>query len=228
MKQIIYFIRHGETILNAQGIRQGSEGSLSQQGIAQTLDIARRFPKKHGKPHVILSSPYQRTMETSKIIASELEIDVDDIKYSDLLKERRNPTEIIGRSGKEEKVKMILDIIDKSFHDDNFRYSDEENFIDLKKRAKKVLKYIARQNQKRIIVVTHGIFLKVLASYITIGDSLTSLDYEKLSIFNHSENASLTVVTHVPHWFKKDEWEILVWNSVMGDNYVENENKTVL
>lgn len=209
-KQVIYFVRHGETELNAKGIRQGPDGPLNPEGIEQVKELARRFPKKKGKPQAIIASPFQRTRETAEIISKELNIDIE---YNDLLVERRNPTEIIGHSGEEENVKSIIDRIDKSFHDDSLRYSDEENFLDLKDRAKSLLKYIARRKEKRIIMVTHGIFLKMVASYMLFGEKLTASQYNKLSYLNPMSNAALTVCTRESKFLRKDKWDILAWNS---------------
>ncbi len=209
--KLIYFVRHGETILNAQGIRQGKDGPLTERGRAQALAIALRFPKKKGRPQVIIASPYERTRETAGIIAKELKMEV---KYSDLLVERRNPSEIIGHSGQEKQVKEIIDRIDKSFHADDLRYSDEENFSDLKARAKKLLTYIAKVREKRVIMVTHSIFLKIVAAYMIHGDALTASQYNNLSYFNPVNNASMAVCSYTHHWFKKDEWKILIWNDL--------------
>src|SRR3990167_10660495 len=109
--KIIYFVRHGETELNAKGIRQGPEGSLSAKGREQALETAKRFPKHKGRPEVIISSPYERTRETEEILGKELGMKVE---YSDLLVERRNPSEIIGQWGEDAKVKLIIDQMDKS------------------------------------------------------------------------------------------------------------------
>lgn len=209
--KLIYFVRHGETILNAQGIRQGPDGSLTEKGRAQALATAMRFPRNKGHPQIIISSPYQRTKETAEIIAKELGLK---IKYTDLLKERRNPSEIVGHSGSEEEVKKIIDRIDKSYHADDLRISDEENFVDLKERAKKLLKYISHIRQKRIIMVTHHIFLKMVASYMTHGDSLTASQYNSLSYYNPVNNASMAICSYTHHWFKKNEWKIIVWNDL--------------
>lgn len=209
--KLIYFVRHGETELNAKNIRQGPEGSLSEKGREQALATAKRFPKNKGRPQIIIASPYERTRETAEIIAKELKMKV---KYSDLLVERRNPSEIIGHEGGERNVRQIVDRIDKSFHADDLRYSDEENFMDLKKRAKKLLAYIARRREKRIIMVTHGIFLKMVASYMLYGDKLTASEYNKLSYFNPIDNAGMAICSYTHHWFKKNEWKILVWNDL--------------
>ena len=209
--KLIYFVRHGETENNSKGIRQGPNGPLSEKGRMQALATAKRFPKEKGHPQIIIASPYQRTKETADIISKELKIPV---KYSDLLVERRNPTEIIGHSGEERQVRAIIDRIDKSYHADDLRYSDEENFIDLKERAKKLLIYIAKRKQKRIIMVTHGIFLKMVMSYMLYGDSLTASQYNNLSYFNPINNASMAICSCTTHWFKENEWKIIVWNDL--------------
>jgi len=209
--KIIYFVRHGETENNAKDIRQGPEGPLSEKGRAQALAIAKRFPKKKGHPQIVIASPYERTRETADIISKELGLKV---KYCDLLKERRNPSEIVGHSGGEMEVKKIVDRIDNSYHTDDLRYSDEENFSDLKTRAGKLLKYIKKRREKRIIMVTHKIFLKMVASYMLYGDRLTASQYNNLSYFNPIGNAGMAIVSYTHHWFKKDEWKLLVWNDL--------------
>lgn len=209
--KIIYFVRHGETENNAKNIRQGPEGSLNEKGRAQAHDTAKRFPKQKGHPEVIIASPYERTKETAEIIGRELGMEVE---FSDLLIERRNPTAIIGHSGGEKGVKQIIDRIDKSYHADDLRVSDEENFSDLKKRAKKLLKYIKRRRQKRIIMVTHSNFLKMVVSYMIYGKNLTASEYNNLSYFNPISNASMAICSYTTHFFKKNEWKLLVWNDL--------------
>lgn len=210
--KLIYFVRHGETALNAQGVRQGEQGPLTERGRQQALETAKRFPKERGRPQVIIASPFERTRETAGIIAKEL--GMKKVEYSDLLKERRNPTEIIGHWGGEPGIRQIIDQMDKSWHADDLRVSDEENFTDLKHRAKKLLRFIKHRGEKRIIMVTHGIFLKMVASYITYGDNLTASQYNTLSFFNPINNAGMMICAFTPHWFKKDEWKIVVWNDL--------------
>ena len=207
--KLIYFVRHGESELNIKGIRQGAEGSLSEKGRAQAMLTAKKFPKKKGRPEVIISSPYERALETAGIIAKELDLSIE---KCDLLVERRNPSDIIGRSIEEREIRMIVDQIEKTFHDDNFRHSDEENFADLKERAKKLLAYIADREEKRIIMVTHHVFLKMIVSCMLYGDNLTASLYNTLSYFNWIDDAGMTICQYTPHWFKKDEWKVITWN----------------
>ena len=104
--KLIYFVRHGETEMNARGVRQGPLGKLTERGREQALATAKRFPKHKGHPQIIISSPWQRARETAEIIARELKLK---IKYTDLLAERKNPTEIIGHQGGEKEVRQIAE-----------------------------------------------------------------------------------------------------------------------
>jgi probable phosphoglycerate mutase len=210
-KKLIYFVRHGESENNIKNIRQGPEGSLSQKGRLQVIETAKRFPKHKGKPQVIISSPYERTKETAEIIAGELSMQVE---YSDLLKERRNPSEIIGQDGNDREVRVIMDKIDKSFHSDDLRVSDEENFTDLKQRALKLLEYIKHRKEDRIIMVTHKNFLRMVISCMLYGKKLTASLYNTLSYYNQVDNASMAICAYEPHWFKSDTWQILTWNDL--------------
>ncbi|MFA6076978.1 MAG: histidine phosphatase family protein [Candidatus Paceibacterota bacterium] len=210
-KKLIYFVRHGETENNAKNIRQGSEGPLSEKGRAQALETAKRFPKNKGCPQAIIASPYERTKETAGIIGKELNMNVE---YSDLLMERRNPTDIIGHEGKERNVRQIVDYIDNSFHDDNLRYADEENFVDLKERAKKLLAYILERPEERMIMVTHKIFLRMVVSYMLLGEKLTASEYNNLSYLNPINNASMAICSCTTHFFKEPEWKLLIWNDL--------------
>lgn len=63
-------------------------------------------------------------------------------------------------------------------------------------------------------MVTHGLFLKMIASYMKYGDKLTASEYNTLSYFNPVNNASMAICSYTPHLFTKDEWKILVWNDL--------------
>jgi broad specificity phosphatase PhoE len=204
-----YFIRHGETILNAEHIRQGVEGSLSPNGREQAKQVGhylKNFPIGR-----IISSSYPRAEETAKIIDEFLRVP---IIYSPLLIERRNPSEIIGKHTDDPEVVRIVDQMDLSYHDDNYRFSDEENFADLKKRAQKCLNLLARQGARETAVVTHHVFLKMLVAYLLYREHLHAADFVKLSFFNYSNNASITVCEFHPWKMFSPTmgWEVVSYN----------------
>lgn len=220
-RKLFYFVRHGESLLNAAGIRQGSEGGLSDKGKEQAAATGRRIA--HNKFDVILVSPYVRTKETAAIINEQFETP-GKIEYLDLLHERRNPSEIIGKPMSDPEVKRIVETIDKTFHSNEYRYSDEENFEDLRERARALLEYLENRPEKNILVVTHGIFLKMVAAYIEYRERLNAVTYNTLSYFNTSNNAAITVCEYRKGFFgppKEKRWKVLAW-----DDYSREVEKT--
>jgi len=206
-----YFVRHGETLLNAQHIRQGEAGGLSELGKRQA-DAAGRYLKQFPITRII-ASPYERTRETAAFIRTYLGAPVS---YSPLVAERRNPSEIIGRRASDPNVANIVDQMDLSFHDDHYRYSDEENFDDLKTRARKALALLSRQGGRHTCVVTHGIFLKMLIAYLLFRESLHASDYVKLSFFNSADNGAITICKFEPwRMFGATRgWSVVAYNEV--------------
>lgn len=204
-----YFIRHGETLLNAEHIRQGAEGALSETGKRQAEQVGqylKRFPIER-----IISSTYPRAQETAEIISAHLKAP---IIYSPLFVERRNPSEIIGKHTDDPEVTRIVDKIDYAYHEDAYRHSDEENFADLKVRARKCLALLSRQGTRETAIVTHHLFLKMLVAYLLYRDQLHAADFTKLTFFNVSDNAGITVCEFHP-WklFSKTRgWQVVSYN----------------
>lgn len=207
----IYFIRHGETILNKAHIRQDNEGGLSEEGKKQAEESGLRLAKMHIQ-HMYVS-PYERTTETAKIINNFVRVP---LTYLQLLTERRNPKEIIGKKSDDIEVEKIVNQIDFASHEPNFRYSDEENFIDLENRAKELLHYLAFRPHTTILCVTHSIFLRMVLAYISYGQKLTPLIHATLSYLTTVDNAGITLVTYNPWNFflGKELWNIVVFNDM--------------
>ena len=163
-----YFVRHGETILNQQHIRQGEDGGLSENGKRQSEKVG-AYLKRFSIDRII-SSTYPRARESAEM--------------------------------------------DLAYHKDDYRFSDEENFIDLKKRAHKCLNLLARQGNKETVVVTHHVFLKMLVAYMLYRERLHAADFTKLSFFNVSDNAGITICEFHPWRFFSPTrgWEVVSYN----------------
>lgn len=208
-----YLVRHGETLLNAKHIRQGEEGALSQAGRRQAEAVGKylaRFPIRR-----ILTSTYPRARETADILSKYMRARVI---ASPLFVERRNPSEIIGRNTRDPEVIRIVDQMDLAYHGDDYRFSDEENFADLKERARKCLRLLALQGARETAVVTHHVFLKMLLAYMLYRERLTAADFVKLSFFNISDNAGITVCEFRPWLFfsKTRGWRVISYNEQPG------------
>jgi broad specificity phosphatase PhoE len=205
-----YFIRHGETVLNAEKVRQGEDGGLSEHGRDQANKVGEAL-KKNLHVNRIISSSYERARETTAIINSYLHVPV---VYTRLLVERKNPNEIIGKPINDPGVMHIVDQMDLAYHEDDFRISDEENFADLKERAHKCLDLFARQGARETVVVTHHHFLKMILAYLLYREGLHAGDFTKLSFFNTADNAGMTVCEYNP-WKKLSPtrgWSVVSFN----------------
>jgi broad specificity phosphatase PhoE len=205
----IYFVRHGETILNKAHIRQDNIGGLSDEGKKQAQETGMRLSKMHIQ-HMYVS-PYERTIETAGIINNFVHTP---FTYIALLTERRNPSEIIGKKYDDLDVEKVVNQIDLSNHDAAYRYSDEENFTDLQNRATKLLKFLAFRPYTTILCVTHGIFLKMVLAHIVYSEKLTPLIHATLTYLTTVDNAGITLVKYNPWNFflGKKTWSIVVFN----------------
>lgn len=204
-----YFVRHGETELNKKHIKQGAEGGLSDAGKRQAREVGASLSDKG--IHKIISSPYERARETAELINETLRVSVS---YTPLLAERKNPSEVIGKHRDDPEVVRIVDQIDLAYHEDEYRYSDEENFVDLKRRAKKCLRYLRRHGRRHTCVVTHHAFLKMILAYATYRERLHAADFVKLSFFNVSDNGGVSICEYHPwkRFSKTRGWQVVSFN----------------
>ncbi|MGB4076236.1 MAG: histidine phosphatase family protein [Minisyncoccia bacterium] len=212
-----YFIRHGETLMNAEHRKQGAEGGLTTKGKEEAARTGSALiPCGITR---ILSSTYERAQETARIIAEQTHAPVS---FSDLLIERRNASEVIGKPTDDEQVKHIMNLTAYGYHDDEYRYSDEENFIDLKKRVVQCLAFLETQKETELAVITHHAFLQMLLSYLLVGKALHAGDYVKLSFFNPTDNGSITVCEYTPfkRFSKEGAWKILSYNAKANETHI--------
>jgi len=104
--------------------------------------------------------------------------------------------------------------MDNAYHEDDYRFSDEENFMDLKKRARKCLNLLARQGAQETAVITHHVFLKILVAYLLYRERLHAADFAKLAFFNVSDNAGITICEFHPWKIFSTTlgWEVVSYN----------------
>lgn len=215
-----YLVRHGETILNREHKRQGEEGKLSPTGIQEVEEVAKRF--LNIKIDRMFVSPFERTRETAGIINACIKLDESKIIITPLIGERKNPTNIIGKSYNDPEAKSFVDIMDKSIHDPNLRISDEENFQDLKDRTIAAQKYLIENGKKHNLCVTHGIFLKMFLSTLLYGESLTVKQYAEMALYNPADNAAVTLIKY--DYRKKWFGPILrFWENILDDKDEDEE-----
>ncbi|MEK7598962.1 MAG: histidine phosphatase family protein [Patescibacteria group bacterium] len=202
----IYFIRHGESEDNEKAVLQGHDSSLTDNGRKQSLFVAEKLAKS--LIDVVISSPIKRAKETADIIVKKIN---RPLETSDLLMERRRPKEQIGKSLNDPEILRIEGIIKNNFHIENFRFSDEENFEDLKNRAARALVFLQARPEQNILAVTHGFFMAVIMAYLIFGDKLTGHECRQFTQKFHMENTGITVL-NLERKESGLSWKLSVWN----------------
>ena len=172
----ILITRHGQTNHN---ILENGDKQINETGFKQIQKLINHI--KNENISYIISSPSERCKTTTHLINSELNVTVE---YDPLIKEKNNG-DFEGKHHSE---------IDWSKFEESFELikpPNGENLVMVRKRTRLFWKNINekfKDNDDTILIVSHGVFLKVF-----IGDLLNMPLYD--SIFRlHIDNCSLTTI----------------------------------
>ncbi|PCI29753.1 hypothetical protein COB55_01610 [Candidatus Wolfebacteria bacterium] len=209
----VYFVRHGESEANASGVRQGSDGHLSDKGREQARMIGERFKKT--PIDIIISSTQNRAKETT---AELLTIIDKKVSYSDLFVERKNPTEMIGQHWESDETQSMLASIFEHYDQKEWHHSDEENFFDLVARADKAIAYINELKARDVLIVTHGFFVRVIVARLIFEETLTPQIFFKWLEATQMPNIGVVVCEEILRPNSKllpmrSGWRLESWNS---------------
>lgn len=199
----VYFVRHGESTFNALGLNQHRYVSLSETGKKQAAFVAKRFTNT--PIDIIISSTYARAQQTAEAINIVVQ---KDIVYIELLKEIKRPTVVERKSVSDPQVLEIKQSIDKYYSDEDWHYSDEENFFDLQRRAEEFISYLETVKEENILVVTHGMILRMIVATMFLGKKVTPDLFLQFERFFKTSNAGMTVCERG----KESGWKLLTWN----------------
>lgn len=207
----IYLVRHGESEGNTSLTFQTRESLLTEKGREQAEFIAKRVEKL--PIEAIIASPAVRTRVTAETIAARTKKTVD---FSDLFVERRTMTQVWGRRINDPEIADIKQVLFR-FDEPNLRYSDEENFEDLKTRADAALSYLEKRPEDHICVVGHGLFTRILVARVLMGKEMTGPECLKIVNALRTRNTGLSVLHFKEHAGMGPEgpesnWQLLVWN----------------
>lgn len=200
----VYFVRHGQSILNARNIHQRPDTPLSKLGEKQARFLAKRFKKI--KIEKIIASPYERAKKTAEIINGELKLIID---FSELVQECRRPSEVWGVENDSPLNIEIQKQIEDNFDNLNWHYSDEENFADRRKRAIKIIKLLENIKKESVLVVSHGTFLRYITGVLMFGKEMNAPQYLVWESFTKADNTGISLCEFNR---EKNKWHLLTWN----------------
>lgn len=184
----VYFVRHGQSILNAEGKHQFPETPLSKLGLQQAQAVAARFSSI--ELDTIWSSPMQRAKQTAQAIAS---VKGMAIVEEPLLAEIRRPSFVQGKGHDDAAVTEYHQGMQEHVFDDDWKMGDAESFTDTHQRAVAVLRKLESLELDSLAVVSHGIFIVHLLSAMMFGESLTKKTFIPIVSFTNLSNTGLTV-----------------------------------
>lgn len=202
----VYLVRHGQSEGNFEQKGQGPDVPLTEKGKEQAEFIAERCVRL--PIECIISSTYARAQDTAAAIAKKTQ---KPFESSALFTEKRRPSEQVGLGWADEKFREIGKLVEENFATPDWRYSDEENFEDLKRRVREALAFLAQKSEEHILVVTHGLFLCILLSYVTFGEELTARECLRFIKRFYVENTGLTVFGY-DEKSQPNPWWVWVWN----------------
>ncbi len=144
MSTILYLVRHGETVDNANQTMQGqTQGELNERGILQAQELSEEW--KDREIDVIVSSDLKRAVDTAAIVAAPHGLEV--VK-TPLLRER-DWGDFTGR--------YIPDLKNEPFPD------NVESLENLLSRAGEFITYVRETFPgKKVLAVGHGIINKAI------------------------------------------------------------------
>lgn len=202
----VYFVRHGESESNAGSVQKGGDSALTEKGRGQARLVAERCA--HLPCDLLVASTLRRATETAGVIGQKIEKDVES---SDLFVERRRASEQIDLS----KTDPLWLEIEKSIYDNysvpGYHYSDEENFEDLRERANEAWTYLERRSEENIIVVTHGMFMRIMTACAVMGPDVAGVEGEMFVNKFHTANTGITIFKH-DEQSRRTPWFLWVWN----------------
>ena len=179
MKQI-YFIRHAESENNVDKDYQG-ENNLTERGHEQTRILTERL--KEIPIDLMIVTSKKRSQQTTEIINSSLNVLV---KENDLFIEKDEEFEKISPSPER-----------------------TESFGHLVTRAKEAISFLENLSEEKIVIVTHGRFLKFLTTYILFKENLTE---EMAVLFMLHTGTGNTGITMFKYDEEKSHWRLITWN----------------
>ena len=203
----LYFVRHGESNSNADGVSRGPASILTERGEREAELVAERIARIG--VDAIVASPYIRTRATAKPISEKLGLPVEE---NELLTEWRTPSSHVNRSRKDPDIREERTAILGQFGITDYVHSDEETFTDFKSRALAAMESLRAHPADRLCVVTHGIFLRMLFLAWLKGEEFDGHDFARTwrMVVNN------TGVTYVRWSDGEGEWDhgwhIVSWN----------------
>lgn len=145
-----------------------------------------------------------RAIQTGEHIAEKTHVDV---AHSELFGEWMTPLSVRGKSFDSDEYKHWRSQLEQNHVQNEWRYEDAENFLDLEQRLRSATELLESDEAKTILVVSHGKFLRMLLPFILLGKKLTPEIHLQVEGAAQINNTGLTLFE-----VTDDRWSLITWN----------------
>ncbi len=158
----MFIVRHGQTEWNCSNRLQGQlDSPLTSLGISQVLEVKQKLVNKN--IHIAYSSPLQRAIDTTALIVSNWPIKA--VVRSDLAEMQLGKWQ--GKTYREVEKNYSKEFVNFMQHPELYLLPGAETYKQFQERVILEIKYIFYKNHgKNILVVSHGIAIKVIFAYV--------------------------------------------------------------
>lgn len=205
----VYLVRHGEAEVNLESSEAfgGAESPLTERGMHQARLIAERAARLSAE--ALIASSMRRAQETAQRIAEATGLSIE---TSDLFVEARRPASTVGKRKDDPAARATADAWDRSMHHGGERIEDGETMGDLLDRAQDALALLEARPEDRVLVVTHGHFLRYLVGTAIFGDAFSPDHARALRWGIRTNNTGVTILQYDTSDKKRRGWFLNVWN----------------
>jgi len=204
----VYFVRHGETLLNRRHVHQSPNTPLSPKGQNDARETGEYL--RGVNPSLLLSSEYTRARETAGVIGL---CTGQSIMVNGLFNEIERPSSLFNTSYYN--LRTLWYVLLSIIHKDNttWRYADAESFPMIKNRADRALAYLESlaSTHTSVVVVSHTIFIHVMVAYACKSEMLSFKDL--FFTFFHYERLRNGGVIHMEYMDESDK-NVCPWRLV--------------
>lgn len=202
-RKIVYFIRHGQSAGNTSAIFQHYESPLNEKGHSQARRVADRVASLDFE--LLISSPQRRAYETAAVIAQKASMP---IILSELFVSRGKPSSIDGKPLSDPQVYAIGQAWEQSLHTRGQKIQDGENCDEILARTDKALSYLLKADAQKIVVVSHGYFIRTIVARALFGERITGDVLERFHKLTAMENSGITVMHYKSTPEAGDDWHL--------------------
>jgi len=206
----VYLVRHGESTENVRStpVFVGGAAELTDLGREQARRIAERAQRL--PIETIVASPYVRARDTAAVIAESTGLGIVE---SELFIEHKAPTSFIGREWSDE-FRADFKKWQNVAYVEGEKYEDGDNFETMRDRASRALDFLLERKEENILVVTHGMFTRVMVGLVMLQEAFLPEDLKKLEHTLITRNTGITVIRHGSDDSRKNanDWHMLTWN----------------